>query len=247
MDWGIQIAVSSGSITDRISWIGISNGVQQQGTKQNLHKPSGFSTAPQVIFNRPEWDNAYSSFATDVRPEFDKMEKWEFDVLSSVKTPLTLSFNGMIDVPSQFQVYLIDRIRGTVTDLRKGAAYKFSPDRRTSKFEIVIGETDITQEYLSTVTRPHQFSLGKNYPNPFNPSTSIPVEIPLNSKISLKIFNILGQEVRSLHEGNIDAGFYSFDWNGRDNAGKSMPSGVYFCRLQSPVGVVSTQKMLMVK
>jgi hypothetical protein len=247
MDWTIQITASSGKLKDGISWIGTSRELLQQGAAQNFHKPGGFVSALQVVFNRPEWDASYSSFATDIRPLVDRLETWTFDVLSTAKVPVVLSFTGIMDVPSRFQVYLINRTRGTVTDLRKTSENSFTPDGTTSKFEIVIGEADALQEILNGVSMPREFSFGRNYPNPFNPQTSIPVEIPMSSIVSLRIYNILGQEVRTLHEGNLEAGFYSFDWNGQDNAGKSMPSGVYFCRMDSPMAKSLTQKMLMIK
>jgi len=74
---------------------------------------------------------------------------------------------------------------------------------------------------------PANFELKKNYPNPFNPSTTISYSIPKDAFVSLKIYNILGEEVKSLFSGNQKAGFYSSIWNGDNNAGSKVSSGTY--------------------
>ena len=70
-----------------------------------------------------------------------------------------------------------------------------------------------------------------NYPNPFNPDTTIPFVVAQDGHVDLKVYNSLGQNVRSLFSGYIRQGHYSFDWDARDNAGISVASGVYFYRL----------------
>jgi hypothetical protein len=88
---------------------------------------------------------------------------------------------------------------------------------------------------------PLTFALGQNYPNPFNPTTHIEYSIPLTGKVSLKVFNALGQEVATLFDGIQNSGKYiaTFD-------AKGLPSGVYVCRLQSG-GVSLTQKLVLMK
>jgi len=75
-------------------------------------------------------------------------------------------------------------------------------------------------------TLPDDFKLEQNYPNPFNPSTTISFLIPVEGKVSLKIFNVIGQKVAVLVNENLSAGIYSYKWNGRDQA-----SGIYFYKL----------------
>lgn len=78
-----------------------------------------------------------------------------------------------------------------------------------------------------------QFELLQNYPNPFNPSTMISFSVASASDVRLSIVNALGQEVRTLVNGNVEAGTHSITWNGSDNSGNSVPSGMYMYRLQS--------------
>lgn len=76
-----------------------------------------------------------------------------------------------------------------------------------------------------------KFELFGNYPNPFNPRTTISFSIPANSNVRLEIYNMLGQKVRTVLNETKDAGVYAVSFDGRDDQGKALSSGVYFCRL----------------
>jgi hypothetical protein len=80
---------------------------------------------------------------------------------------------------------------------------------------------------------PTTYSLGQNYPNPFNPATTIAFSVKTAGQVNLSIYNVLGQEVRSLVNEFKDAGNYSAYWDGRDNGGGEVASGVYFYRIKS--------------
>jgi hypothetical protein len=88
---------------------------------------------------------------------------------------------------------------------------------------------------------PKQFVLRQNYPNPFNPSTVIRYELPVKSNVTLKVYNLLGEEVATLVEEPEEAGYKSVTWD----AGMS-PSGVYFYRLSAGT-FTQTNKLLVVK
>jgi uncharacterized delta-60 repeat protein len=88
---------------------------------------------------------------------------------------------------------------------------------------------------------PHQFGLEQNYPNPFNPTTAIRFELPVSGTASLKVYNVLGEEVATLAEGWQDAGYKSVEWN----AG-NIPSGLYFYRLKAG-SYSETRKLMLLK
>ena len=88
---------------------------------------------------------------------------------------------------------------------------------------------------------PKEFSLSHNYPNPFNPSTKISYTIPERTKVSLKVFDLLGSEVIELVNGEVETGSYDITFNAAN-----LPSGVYFYRLQAGV-FVQTRKMILLK
>lgn len=99
---------------------------------------------------------------------------------------------------------------------------------------------------LPTATLPGSYELSQNFPNPFNPSTRIVVDVPKRERVRLAIYNVIGQEVARLMDGEYGAGKYEVTWNGRNDEGFSAPSGVYFYTLSSEK-FSTTKKMLLVK
>ena len=94
---------------------------------------------------------------------------------------------------------------------------------------------------------PESYALNQNYPNPFNPKTTIKYELPNSGDISLKIYNVTGQLVKTLVDNHKEAGYHTIEWNGDDENGRSVASGIYIYRLINNEGIVNTKKMIMVK
>ncbi|MFC1887254.1 FlgD immunoglobulin-like domain containing protein [Candidatus Cloacimonadota bacterium] len=92
----------------------------------------------------------------------------------------------------------------------------------------------------------NNLALSQNYPNPFNPSTRIDFQIEEAEDVSLEVFNIKGQKVKTLVNGYKAAGDYSVEWNGINDEGKSVTSGIYFYRLSSK-RFSSTRKMILLQ
>ncbi|MCC7262050.1 MAG: carboxypeptidase regulatory-like domain-containing protein [Candidatus Latescibacteria bacterium] len=95
-------------------------------------------------------------------------------------------------------------------------------------------------------TRPQGFTLSPNYPNPFNPTTTIRFSLPQAGEAELAIYNLLGQRVATLVRGVQEAGSHVLQWNGRDDQGRELASGVYFYRLQAGAQV-ETRKLLLLR
>ena len=93
---------------------------------------------------------------------------------------------------------------------------------------------------------PLRFDLNANYPNPFNPSTTISFSVPASGEVELAIFNLKGQRVKTLVSGELTKGQHSVVWNGLDNAGRSVASGVYLYKLRSGTEL-KTRKMMLMK
>ena len=92
---------------------------------------------------------------------------------------------------------------------------------------------------------PQGFALGQNYPNPFNPSTVIPYQLPTAAHVRLEVFNMLGQRIETLVDGERPAGIHTAVWDATDAAGQAVAAGVYIYRLSS-AGVELTRRMVLV-
>lgn len=102
--------------------------------------------------------------------------------------------------------------------------------------DVVLNETNI----------PLRYSLEQNYPNPFNPVTVIKYQLPAAADVEIKIFNMLGQEVKTLVDNRQTAGDKSVIWNGKNNYGQEVSSGIYLYRLQTDE-YVNTKKLLLIR
>lgn len=91
---------------------------------------------------------------------------------------------------------------------------------------------DDTDDLIAMSEQDGAVSLQQNYPNPFNPETEISFELSNPSQVVVRIFNVLGQEVRTLSQEQYEAGSHTLRWDGQDNLGNPVASGVYLLRLE---------------
>ena len=123
----------------------------------------------------------------------------------------------------------------------------------------MVGNTGTIVRFVRTVTGitevpaplPTVFALSQNYPNPFNPTTQIKYDLPEQATVVLNIYNVLGQEVATLANAEQSAGFYTVTWDGKNNFGNQVSSGVYFYRFEakgnSGQNFATLKKMLFLK
>ena len=100
------------------------------------------------------------------------------------------------------------------------------------------------QSFSAGMALPDGFALGQNYPNPFNPSTIIPYQIPASAHVRLEVFNLLGQRLATLVDGERQAGAHTARWDATDAAGRAVGAGVYIYRLSSGGQTVSRRMVL---
>jgi hypothetical protein len=118
-----------------------------------------------------------------------------------------------------------------------------------AEVSLVDANGNLTRGIISTEAdvTPKAFSLSRNYPNPFNPSTTINFSLPEQGNVKLSVFNLLGQEVKTLVSSDMEPGTYKAVWNAQNNMGQKVSSGIYFYRLTVNNKVINTYKMLMLK
>jgi predicted GH43/DUF377 family glycosyl hydrolase len=124
------------------------------------------------------------------------------------------------------------------------AAFDFSGNQSRFSAEVSALVTSVEEAKGSAI--PTVFALHQNYPNPFNPSTMINFDVPRDAQLTVKIYDALGREVRTLLEGHLATGAHHTVWDGKDNHGVSMGSGVYFVKLTTE-GFESTKRLMLVK
>ena len=102
-----------------------------------------------------------------------------------------------------------------------------------------------------TIIVPEETNIHQNYPNPFNPLTTIMYDIGLmdglSQNVSITIFNLIGQHVKTLIQDKDQVGQFTVQWNGQNEFGQSMSTGVYFIQLTTQTGIVKNKKMMLLK
>ena len=103
-------------------------------------------------------------------------------------------------------------------------------------------------DYLSVEGEgiPTEFALHENYPNPFNPTTTLPFDLPEMSDVNVTVYNMLGQKVKSFNMQRISAGSHSITWNATNDLGDPVGAGVYLYQLRANQ-YIETRKMVLLK
>jgi len=138
---------------------------------------------------------------------------------------------GVIKVASAFQN---DKFSGMITLGFKSKGLNTDMNLKMSDAEVAVnnavsavsGAPSVTLKALPTV-----YGLSQNFPNPFNPSTTITYSVPKTSRVELVVYNMAGQKVRTLVNTTQSASFYKVVWNGKNDFGQSVASGLYFYKL----------------
>ncbi|MBU8920231.1 MAG: VCBS repeat-containing protein, partial [Bacteroidales bacterium] len=186
-------------------------------------------------------------------------EVWAFDVMKSVSDntagdAVTITVNSIKNLPADADIVLVDRTLDRQIALGEDVEYTFYLDSRDyvateeeTRFRIVLGSESFVQEEAARLSEmPGQAALYQNYPNPFNPSTIIRYDIAESGMVSLRIYNVTGALVKVLEARHRDRGRYEVGWNGENNRGEQISSGIYFYRLTAP-GYSRTRKMVLIR
>ena len=169
--------------------------------------------------------------------------------MNGEKEPLDITGYLEKQRPEGLAISLVDIQKRTVIDnfiIDKSKITKLGD--RIYDLKLVAGNQgyvlEKTQEIINNI--PIDYSLSQNYPNPFNPITRLDFSLPKRSQVTFVIYNILGQEVATLINKELDYGYHKVRWNGTDFYGKQVSSGVYFAKMITS-DFTKSKKMLLLK
>jgi flagellar hook assembly protein FlgD len=182
---------------------------------------------------------------------------WDMVLSSSSKdrnVSLQLSHYG--EIPQDFGIHVLDMDEEAMIPV-EGGRFEVYISRSTvyRRLRVVIGTQEFAKQNSNNISlTPLEYGLSQNYPNPFNPTTTIRFQLGRRSNATLEIFNVLGQRVRVLLREELGSGGHGALWDGTNDAGTSVGSGVYFYRLTAATiagkaGDVftATQKLVLVR
>ncbi len=249
-EWQIQISGRAGRLHDLENWVGVRSNAAEGFDNFERAEPPVVGSYLKIMIPQKNWHQSTSEFSSDFRPMSEGELTWEFEVQTNVSGSVELSFDFQGDVPATSEIYLIDEAYNLSQNLRNTPIYRFNASSAdiSKKLKIIAGDLDYVETQAGSVNLlPQTFELMQNFPNPFNPETSIRFNLPTAATVNLEIFDLLGRKVATLIDNEQRApGFYIGAWNGRDKAGLAVASGVYIYRLQAS-GKTFSRKMILLK
>ena len=251
IDWRIQIIAESGENKDIHNYFGVSSKANTEYDAMDVYELTPLNSEfISLYFPHPEWNKNAGNFTQDIRQKIESDIQWDFSVaVKSSDNFVMLKWMMPENLPNDLNVILRVHSTGEKIDLKKQSQYKyfiqpslnksaeglllFEPDpsslsKRLSESNTNIYSFSVILEKQSKTNVPSMYYLNQNYPNPFNPSTTIEYGLLESGEVLLRIYNSLGQEVRSFVKTSQQPGVYKIIWDGKNNEGVSVPSGIYF-------------------
>ena len=246
--WTISLSAETDRYIDKTGKIGrdkkASNEKDDMDTPRLPSVGEGLSVAVSI-------DNGSTyNYASDIRSIDEQNGVWNVSIFSSknLEAVKIMAFDEG-SIPSDIIVSVLD-IQTRKVYRNALSSHIIINDRLNLGYELkfVIGDEFYVESMLLEILSqiPSEFVLGKNYPNPFNPITRLDYLLPRRSDVSIRIYNMLGQEIITLLDQEQSYGKYSILWNGLDWSGKQVASGVYFTELKAG-NVRRVTKMLLMK
>jgi hypothetical protein len=249
LEFGLKVEATA--VKNGLTYADRSNGffVVSKDNAQTYNDPEPPNVGDFISVYFKEGDKKVSHVFTDAG--VDGVEKDL--IIETSLDDISVSVNlGIEKIRDDWKIRVYDYSRNAFVETG-GAITDFHKYAGTSTYKIYAGNPQYLAKTESTFRDlPKNFSLSQNYPNPFNPATKIAYALPVKSRITMVVYNILGQEVRTLlSRKDHEVGIHQIEWNGADALGRVVSSGVYLYRIQAETidgkSYTQTKKMLFVK
>lgn len=237
-EWELAISASNGIGSDNDNIAGVLRSAKEEWDAEDFSEPPAAPTDYLVVsFNHGDWKNNPGRYAGDFRPVHQEGNYWDFDIASAKSEAIvTTEFSKAGNIPAGFEICLVDMTTERVTNITSSMSYQFKlrENESSRSLRLVVG----TQKFIADNTNgipiiPLAYSLAQNFPNPFNPSTTIQYVLGHSAHVELVVYNMLGQKVKTLYSGVKGLGTYVAEWDGTNNDGQKVSSGIYFYRLHT--------------
>lgn len=238
VEWSVKVIAECGYSMVSDTRFGVSEMAQIINDSLKAHAPSGTGNYIRTFFSNSEKTGTNESSSAEYVNHLTKGgNSWELNLETNVRRQMVkIRFEKYGDSPDS--IYFVDKALKKMKIMRYFTdSYQFLSGSTLTerKFLIIVG----TPEYLANNTAnlnltANSFELHPIYPNPFRSLTNIYYTINRNDRVYLQIYNVLGQQVRSLLDGEWrSAGKYSAFWDGTNKSGEKLASGIYFIKLRS--------------
>ncbi|NIR51637.1 T9SS type A sorting domain-containing protein [candidate division KSB1 bacterium] len=248
-DWEIEINATCQEARDHFNFLGIHPKSSQSWDVLDYPEPPPIGQYVSVYFPRNEWLHP-NNYTTDYRAKIGEGQTWSFEVQTNIpNSEARIEFLELQSLPRDAEVWLLDEKLDIKTNVRENNSYTFATGAygTIKSLKLLIGEASYLAGELSEGSFvPTDFQLSQNFPNPFNPVTTIRFGLPQSETVRIKIYDILGREVKTLVNEQMKAGFHAVSWNGENDAGRAVGSGLYIYRIEAG-DFSQSRKMMLIK
>ena len=246
--WRLRISADSENYFDHNNYIGRDFRSNEGLDRGDIYEPPMIDGHLAVGLS-PEADGGYYH-TTDIRSVNKTNGVWDLRILAGKKDgPVDVQFHSVKETPENIVVALVDlQSRTPYRDIMETGITIAEKSTVGYDMKMVIGEEDFVNNEIQRILdgMPTQYSLGYNYPNPFNANTRLDYSLPVRSHVSIRLYNMLGQEVAVLVNEEQPYGNRYVVWDGLNNQGSAVASGVYLAEFRAG-SFLATRKMILMK
>ncbi len=248
MEWHVQIVAQAQAAQDVDNLALITSRASPAWDAIDQPEPPVIGEYVSVYFPHRECNTLAKMYCIDARPEPSEGEVWDFEVKTNIRDKVHLTFAGIENVPPEFEVWLTDDALRITQNLREINGYTVAGSEHPKSLKLVVGKQDFIKEKIAQAQLiPTHYELSQNFPNPFNPVTTIRYGLPQAGRVTLKIYSVLGEEVATLlNNEETMPGYHVSIWDGRGQDGQGAASGVYVYRFRAG-GFTMTKKMALIR
>ncbi len=256
LGWQANLTVSIEGKNDAVNIFGLHPDASDERDKKDFHEPPVIGEYIRVSFENTDWVDSPGDYSVDIRSDNTQLKQWKVAARSNLNGIAKITVDDLQSIPSNLDIVLVDEAMGIYYDLRDTPSVSFasSGNEIPYYFTVLVGQKTIVDDKLDAMNIvPEQFELAQNSPNPFNPVTSIRISLVEEAMVTLKVYNLLGEELNVLARNrSMGKGRHRFIWAGKDDQGQALPSGMYLYHMvvQNQRGeplFQNTRKMLLLK
>jgi len=233
-DWKFAISATSGLMTDRFNYFGVSPRASVGFDQLDVEKLNPFPPYVSLRFVEESWQGHPREYARDIKTRADSIMTWNLEVESVglPEGPITLRWEAADSSRVPLALFLEDLDDGNLIDMLWQTSYSVTPNANGQPRRLrILAFGTITALEDSPIV-PLRFRVDQNFPNPFSGATVIRYAVPQRCRVEIRVFDVRGRLVKTLVDKEQAPSYYSVRWDGTNNSSRRVASGIYFVRVQ---------------
>jgi hypothetical protein len=249
-NWQIKIKLQTAHATDAENKLGFSRSASDGFSSFDLPKAPRFQRGRYVFFPHSDWNRPIKEYASDIRKTMQHVTVFQLAFTPSQGDTgnSQLSVEGSQNLSSVY-CFLVDP--KSVSPMVSGKQYPIEPSN-----SVLYKQIFVTEDKNFVQNFPHAFSMANPFPNPCRPTTNIHYVLPYNFgtnglldlmpySVKIALYDVAGRQIRELLYHKQLPGMYHITWDGKNNSGRIVASGTYFCRLEANKFSATTRLVMM--